>query len=117
MILAEGSHDPDRPVGELELSSSSAERRRVLEDWNATAAPYPARCLHQLIAGSRPVSCSIAVAEAVDHDGERLTYAELDGRANRLANRLRALGVGRDMLVGVCVERSTRPAGRACSAS
>ena len=75
----------------------------MLEDWNATAAPYPARCLHELIAEQARRTPD---REAVDHDGERLTYAELDGRANQLANHLRALGVGRDVLVGICVERS-----------
>ena len=43
---------------------------------------------------------------AVVHENDELTYAELNARANRLARRLRALGVGADTPVGVMLERS-----------
>ncbi|MDB4968769.1 MAG: Malonyl CoA-acyl carrier protein transacylase, partial [Myxococcales bacterium] len=45
-------------------------------------------------------------AIAVDYDGRRLSYRELDERANRLAHHLQALGVGPEVRVGICVERS-----------
>ncbi|KYF67459.1 AMP-binding protein, partial [Sorangium cellulosum] len=39
-------------------------------------------------------------------EGQRLTYSELNERANQLAHHLRSLGVGPEVLVGLCVERS-----------
>ena len=69
----------------------------------AVSSPAPSRCAHQLVeAQARRTPSSVAVvAEA----GE-LTYAELDDRANAIAHRLRALGVGPDVPVGLCLERS-----------
>ncbi|HTQ79529.1 MAG TPA: amino acid adenylation domain-containing protein, partial [Thermoanaerobaculia bacterium] len=95
--------DPALPLSELPWLSP-AEECQLLSDWNATAADYPRdRCLHELIAeraarGPREV--------AVELEGERLTYGDLDERANRLARHLRRLGVGPEVLVGLAVERS-----------
>ncbi|HTN88778.1 MAG TPA: amino acid adenylation domain-containing protein [Sorangium sp.] len=95
--------EPERPVSELPLLSE-AERRRVLVEWNDTAVAYaPQGLVHELIeaqVGRTPE------AEAVVFEGERVTYRALNARANRLAHRLRALGVGPETLVGVCAERS-----------
>jgi amino acid adenylation domain-containing protein len=83
---------------------AEAERHRVLREWNATAAAYPSgSCVHELFeeqAGHTPG------AVAVVFEGEPVAYAELNARANRLAHHLRALGVGPDTRVGICVERS-----------
>ena len=95
--------DPERPVSALPLLSA-AERRQLLEEWNATARAYPAgRCIHELFeaqARQRPE------AVAVEFEGERLSYGELERRANQLAHHLRGAGVGPETLVGLCVERS-----------
>jgi amino acid adenylation domain-containing protein len=94
--------DDSKPVDRLELLSA-AERRRVVEEWNATDAAFPAgACVHELFEAQVERTPG---AEAVSFEGERLTYAELNARANRLAHHLRALGVGPDMRVAVCVER------------
>ena len=65
---------------------------------------YPRdRCLHDLVeeqAAMHPDQIAVVFRD------EHLTYGELNARANRLAHRLRALGVGPDTLVGICLERS-----------
>jgi amino acid adenylation domain-containing protein len=103
-VLLEGIvADPERRLSELSLLGE-AERHRLLEEWNDTAADYPRdKCLHELF-GEQASRAPDAVA--VIHEDERLTYAELDHRANRLAHHLRGLGVGPEVVVGLCVERS-----------
>src|SRR5207245_6804584 len=81
----------------------TGERQRLLEEWNATAAPIPAGCLHQLVEAQ---AARTPEAVAVEDGNEQLTYAELDGRANQLAHRLQRAGVGPESVVGVCMERS-----------
>ena len=79
------------------------ERRQVLELWNATAVEPPSALAHELFeaqAMRTPDRVAVSVGAL------SLTYAELDGRANRLARHLQALGVGPDALVGLCVRRS-----------
>src|SRR6185295_10204402 len=80
------------------------ERRLLVEDWNATAADYPQdQCIHELFeaqAARRPDAIALV------HEDSVLSYGELDARANRLAHHLRRLGVGPEVLVGLCVERS-----------
>src|SRR5262249_45556256 len=95
--------DPSRHLGELPLLTE-AERRRLLLEWNDTHAPLPTQqCLHQLIEAQVERTPE---AIALVHGEERLTYRQLNCRANRLAHHLRAQGVGPDQLVGVCLERS-----------
>ncbi|WP_198014534.1 non-ribosomal peptide synthetase [Methylobacter marinus] len=81
-----------------------AERRQVLYDWNATRADYPQDCcIHELFEAQ---VARTPEADAVVWDGGRLSYAELNARANRLAFQLEALGVMPDTVIGICVERS-----------
>ncbi|MFL5541905.1 MAG: condensation domain-containing protein, partial [Longimicrobiaceae bacterium] len=94
--------DDSTPVDRLELLSA-AERRRVVEEWNATDAAFPAgACVHELFEAQ--VERTPGAAALVFED-ETLSYAELNARANRLAHHLRALGVGPDARVGICAER------------
>jgi amino acid adenylation domain-containing protein len=94
---------PETRVGDLD-PMSAAERFRLVHQWNETDAPYERDAsIHELFerqAQRRPD----AVAVELDH--ARLTYAELDGAANRVAWRLRDLGVGHETLVAVAMERS-----------
>jgi len=80
------------------------ERHRVLVEWNATEADIPQdKCVHELIEAQ---AARTPEAIAVVCEGERLTYAELNAKANRLAHHLRDLGVRPDDRVAICVERS-----------
>ncbi len=98
--MAAGEH---RPVERLALLSGG-ERARVLEAWNRTGAAFAGEsCLHALVEAQVQRTPG---ATAVVFEGESLTYAELNRRANRLAHHLRALGVGPGARVGLCLERS-----------
>ncbi|HEX2205580.1 MAG TPA: condensation domain-containing protein, partial [Longimicrobium sp.] len=79
-------------------------RRRVVEEWNQTAAEYPRTSVHRLFEEQAAASPD-AVALRLD-SGETITYAALDERANRVARHLRSLGVGVESRVGVSMERS-----------
>lgn len=83
---------------------TEAERHQVLVTWNATRAPYPQdQTLPQLLSAQAD---RVPDAVAVEFEGRTLTYRELHAQANRVAGRLRRLGVGPDTLVGLCVDRS-----------
>src|SRR5919107_75970 len=95
--------DPDRQLSELPLLSG-AERHQLLSEWNDTATEYPRnRCVHELFEEQVELTPD---AVAVVFEDEQLTYRELNRRANQLAHHLRTLGVGPEVLVGICVERS-----------
>ncbi|MEV0728030.1 amino acid adenylation domain-containing protein [Polymorphospora sp. NPDC050346] len=114
-VLTQAVADPDRRIDLLSLPASD-EHRALLAA--ATVQPAPAatpagepvtagepavHLLHELVAAQvarRPDAVAASCA------GERLTYRELDDRAARLARHLRAAGVGPEVLVGICVERS-----------
>ncbi|HWS52578.1 MAG TPA: amino acid adenylation domain-containing protein, partial [Pyrinomonadaceae bacterium] len=102
-LLEGAARDPSLPLSRLPVMGE-AERRRLLVELNETASDYPrGRAAHELfVEQARRTPDAVAVA----CDGERLTYRELDERSNRLARYLRALGVGPDFLVGLCMERS-----------
>ncbi len=102
-LLAHAQAHPQCPVGELPLLGEAL-RDRVLHEWNNTAGPARAEaCVHRLIAEQ---AARTPEAVAVVCEDQSLTYAELDRRSNQLARRLAQLGVGPDVLVGLCVERS-----------
>ena len=81
------------------------ERRRMLIEWNETRAEYPRSSIPALYGECVRQTPNAA---AVEFDGERWTYAELDRRSNQIANLLRAEGCGRGSLVGLCMPRSAQ---------
>ncbi len=94
---------PDERVTRLPLLSEP-ERRQILVEWNNTAMDYPREAtIPQLFAAQVKRTPN---AIAVVGEGERLTYAELDRRAEEIAARLRAAGVGRDAMVGLYLKRT-----------
>ncbi|HSF42888.1 MAG TPA: amino acid adenylation domain-containing protein, partial [Thermoanaerobaculia bacterium] len=94
---------PEARLSELPLLSAS-ERRQLVVEWNGTPAPRGDWLLARLFA-EQAVRSPEAVA-LLGPGGERLTYRELDQRAERLARRLGGIGVGPDVPVGVFLERS-----------
>jgi amino acid adenylation domain-containing protein len=100
-LLAGIVNEPNRRISELPLLTSE-ECRRLLIAWNDTDADYPHdKCIHQLFEEQVERTPD---AVAVVFEDEQLTYRELNERSNRLAYRLRRLGVGPEVLVGICVE-------------
>jgi amino acid adenylation domain-containing protein len=102
-LLAAVVAQPELPLAALPLLTT-AERHRLLVEWNATERPYPReRCVHELFAEQ---ATRTPDAVAIEAGTITLTYAELEARAHRLAHRLRLTGVGAGTLVGICLERS-----------
>ncbi|HSN85666.1 MAG TPA: AMP-binding protein, partial [Thermoanaerobaculia bacterium] len=100
LVLLEA--DPDVPVQELPLLGP-AERAQLLVQWNDTLAPVPRVPVHRLFearAARTPDTLAVSFEE------RDLTYRELDVRSNQLAHRLRRLGIGPEIAVGLRMERS-----------
>ncbi|HYO57151.1 condensation domain-containing protein, partial [Archangium sp.] len=95
--------NPEQRVREVQLLTE-VERRRLLVEWNDTQAEYPREtCVHQLFevqAERTPEALAVKSAEA------RVSYEELNARANQLAHYLRRKGVGPEERVVLCMERS-----------
>ncbi|MGW4433999.1 amino acid adenylation domain-containing protein [Streptomyces tendae] len=93
----------DQSLGQVNLLTDT-ELARAVNEWSSeSTAPVEDVLLHDLVAeqaGRTPDSV------AVVHEDGHLTYAELDARANQLAHWLRDRGVGPDVLVGLCLDRS-----------
>ena len=103
MRLLEGAvADPERAIGRLDILGAD-ERHTILREWNATARAVPGATLPELFAAQ---VARTPEADAVVFEDERLSYGELDARSSRLAHHLRALGVGPEVVVGLCIERS-----------
>jgi non-ribosomal peptide synthetase component F len=102
-ILAAMLADPGLRVSDLPLLPAE-ERARLVDGWNATEADYDVdQPVHHLVEARADEAPD---APAVWGDEFRLTYAELDHAANRVANALIARGVRRGAAVAVCMERS-----------
>jgi natural product biosynthesis luciferase-like monooxygenase protein/amino acid adenylation domain-containing protein len=104
-LLAAACAEPGTSVRDLPLLPA-AERFQLLTEWNDTAVRFDTdECLYDLFAAQ---AARTPDTIALEQNGERMTYRELDARARRLARHLRGLGVGPDQVVGLCVERSPR---------
>ncbi|MBV9772729.1 MAG: amino acid adenylation domain-containing protein, partial [Gemmatimonadetes bacterium] len=102
-LLAGVAADPGRRLSEVEVLDE-AERRRVLAEWSVVEVPVALDVpVHERIAEQ---ARRTPEAVAVRSGAEVLTFAELEGRANRLARALRRRGVGPEVPVGLCLERS-----------
>ncbi|HEU0251455.1 MAG TPA: amino acid adenylation domain-containing protein, partial [Pyrinomonadaceae bacterium] len=97
------ANEPESRHQSVSLLSDST-RQQLLYDWNSTALEYPRdRTFSELfeLQASR-----VPDRIAVEFEGRQLSYAELNSRSNQLAHHLSESGVGPEVLVGICVERS-----------
>jgi amino acid adenylation domain-containing protein len=102
-LLGSAAADPGRRISALSMLSD-AERRQVVDEWSGAGETFSVdEPLHRLFAAQAARNPS---GVAVRFRDESLTYAELDRRANRLAHSLAARGVGPDVPVALCLERS-----------
>ncbi|MFO0157597.1 MAG: condensation domain-containing protein, partial [bacterium] len=83
---------PGTPINQLDILPKQ-ERQQLLVEWNQTEAPIPQACVHRLF---EQQVAKTPQATAVVFEEQRLSYAELNARANQLAHWLRAQHVGAD---------------------
>ena len=102
-LLGQMTDGGERCLGELSMLEFD-EHQRLTHDWNPVDAPFEqALCIHQMIARQAEATPD---ALAVTFANTRLSYSEVDGRANRLAHQLIEMGVGPEVRVGVAMPRS-----------
>ena len=103
MLLSGIVANPEQSIASLPLLTAK-EKEQVVEEWNRTQVQYPLdRCLHEMFE-EQVARTPRAIAVVDEH--RQLSYEELNRRANQIAHYLRKLGVGPDVVVGVCMERS-----------
>lgn len=99
-LLVGAVANPGQSILTLPLLTQ-AERHQLLVEWNKNQSEYPQECIHEVFEAQvdrTPENVAVVFAD------EQLTYRELNCRANQLAHRLRALGVGPEVLVGISME-------------
>ncbi|MFB7479976.1 amino acid adenylation domain-containing protein [Streptomyces anulatus] len=101
-VLGELTTHPDRPTGKIE-AIAPGELDRILESWRGGSTPSTAETLPDLFQARAAAEPD---AEALVHEGRRLTYAELNTRANRLARVLTSRGIGPEDTVALALPRS-----------
>jgi amino acid adenylation domain-containing protein len=102
-LLSDAAHHPEKSISKLEVLSQD-ERRQLLFEFNNTRSDYAFNvCLHKLF---EEQAARTSDRVAVTYEGQQLTYAELNLRANQVAHHLLDVGVGTGTLVGICMERS-----------
>jgi amino acid adenylation domain-containing protein len=95
--------NPEQRLDALPLLTA-AERQQLVVEWSKAAAAHPPHtCLHMLFEAQAERTPDVV---AVVCDGQQFSYKALNERANQLAHHLRAFGVGPEVCVGLCVERS-----------
>lgn len=102
-LLEQIATDPHQPIGGYALLTDQ-ERHQIVVEWNATTSAYPKGKPIHLLFEEQVERTPDAIAVVFAH--EQLTYRLLNERANRLAHYLIEQGVGADMLVGICMDRS-----------
>ncbi|UBT81281.1 non-ribosomal peptide synthase/polyketide synthase [Pseudomonas amygdali] len=102
IFLEAATQSPEAPLGELDILHPE-ERRQVLQGWNDTAHPAPAGDLVQLFEAQ---VARTPTAQALCHGELRLSYAELNARANAVAHALLAEGIGAQDVVALAMPRS-----------
>lgn len=102
-LLESAVNNPEAAISELEILSDRT-RHQLLVEFNQTQADYPqANCIHHLFeeqAERTPNNIAVTFSD------QKLTYRELNTRANQMAHYLQKFGVGKEVMVGICVERS-----------
>jgi amino acid adenylation domain-containing protein len=102
-LLKSATAHPEATISELEILSDRT-RNQILFEFNQTQADYPQdKCIHHLFEEQAEQTPNNI---AVTFSGQKVTYHELNARANQMAHYLQRLGVGKEVLVGICVERS-----------
>jgi amino acid adenylation domain-containing protein len=94
--------DPDRSIAKLPILPSH-EQQLLFTSWNQTQTDYPQVSIQQLFEQQVELRPNTV---AVGFEGKELTYQELNDRSNQLARYLQTKGVGADVLVGICIDRS-----------
>src|SRR6185503_15367658 len=102
-VLAAIARDAEQRISELPLLTA-AERKQLVVDFNHEPVDYRSDQLVPQLFEEQVRRTPDALA--VVHEGQQLTYVELNERANQLARYLREMGVGPETIVGVCPERS-----------
>jgi amino acid adenylation domain-containing protein len=101
-VLREVAETPTAHISELTVLGDQ-ERRQILSEWNDTDCGYADGCVPDLVEKQAERTPH---AVALIQGGQTLTYGQLNQQANRLANYLRARGVGPEVFVGLCIEQS-----------
>lgn len=98
--LSEKNLEPDNLI----LPILKESEKNLLIEWNHTQTDYPQQAsIHQLFEAQVEKTPD---AVALIFNNQHLTYRDLNSRANQLAKHLQSLGVGTEILVGICIERS-----------
>jgi amino acid adenylation domain-containing protein len=104
VLLRGAMADPSARLSQLPVLTQQ-ELHAELVDWNDTAVMLPPACVHQ---GFEAQVARTPEAVAAEFEDQRVSYADLNARANQIARRLRSAGVRSEVLVGVCMQTGLR---------